>query len=529
VEGLIVKRLIGFLGWFGVALVAAAVVIRFTQPEWLEWSQRLAIAGLVATLLYTLGQWRDIARSFQGKNVKYGSIAAGSLVIFLGILVGINWIASRQNKRWDLTSTRQFELSDQSKKVMTSLTKPVEARVFHSTTDVQRFRDRLGEYQYLSPQLKVEFFDVEKQPLEAQKYEVQQFGTIVFDYEGRRERTTSDREQDITNALIKVIEGKPKKVYFLQGHGERDSAAGTPDGYQQIAEALKSDNFEVAPLALAQEGSVPADATVLVIAAPKSDLLPGELEQVKAYLARAGKVLLMIDAPSTDGSPNVPSLIALAKEWGIDVGNDIVLDASGMGRAIGAGPQIPLAMSYPPHAVTDGFRVMTAYPLSRSVTPIEGGTDGKTAQSLVKTSPRSWAESNIKELFTTGKPTPGEATDKAGPISMAAAVSAAATAAPPPAPGETDAPKPEARLIVVGDADFGSNNGIGIQGNRDLFLNMANWLAQQENLIAIRAKDPEDRRIQLTEDQSSRIFWLAILVIPLAFIGVGVRVWWKRR
>jgi ABC-type uncharacterized transport system involved in gliding motility auxiliary subunit len=529
VEGLIVKRLIGFLGWFGVALVAAAVVIRFTQPEWLEWSQRLAIAGLVATLLYTMGQWRDIARSFQGKNVKYGSIAAGSVVVFLGILVAINWIASRQNKRWDVTSTKQFELSDQSKKVMTSLTKPVQARVFHSTDDVQRFRDRLGEYQYLSSQLKVEFFDVEKQPLEAQKYEVTQFGTIVFDYEGRRERTTSDREQDITNALIKVVEGKPKKVYFLQGHGERDSAASTPDGYNQITEALKSDNFEVAPLALAQEGSVPADATVLVIAAPTSDLLAGELEQVKAYLARAGKVLLMIDAPSTDGSPKVPSLLALAKEWGIDVGNDIVLDASGMGRAIGAGPQIPLAMSYPPHPVTDGFRVMTAFPLSRSVTPIEGGTDGKTAQSLVKTSPRSWAESDIKELFATGKPTPGQATDKAGPISMAAAVSAAATAAPPPAPGETDGPKPEARMIVVVDADFGSNNGIGIQGNRDLFLNMANWLAQQENLIAIRPKDPEDRRIQLTEDQSSRIFWLALLVIPLAFIGVGVRVWWKRR
>ena len=180
------KRLIGFLGWFGVALVAAAVVIRFTQPEWLEWSQRLAIAGLVATLLYTMGQWRDIARSFQGKNVRYGSIAAGSVVVFLAILVGINWIASRQNKRWDLTSTKQFELSDQSKKVMTSLTKPVQARVFHATTDVQRYRDRMAEYQYLSPQLKVEFFDVEKTPLEAQKYEVTQFGTIVFDYEGRR-------------------------------------------------------------------------------------------------------------------------------------------------------------------------------------------------------------------------------------------------------------------------------------------------------------------------------------------------------
>lgn len=521
------KRLIGFLGWFGVALVAGAVIIRFTQPELLEWSQRLAIAGLVTTLLYTLGQWRDIARSFQARNVKYGTIAAGSIVVFLGILVAVNWIANRQNKRWDVTSTKQFELSDQSKKVVTSLARPVQVKVFHATDDVQRFRDRMGEYQYLSSQLQVEFFDVEKQPIEAQKYEVQQFGTIVFEYDGRRERTTSDSEQDITNALIKVIEGKAKKVYFVQGHGERDSAASTPAGYSQIAEALKGDNFEVAPLALAQEGKVPDDATLLVVAGPTSDFLAGEIDLLKGYLNRAGKVLLMLDPPGAATSASVPSLIALAKDWGIDVGTNIVLDASGLGRAIGAGPEVPLAMSYPPHPVTDGFRVMTAFPLSRSVTPVEGGAEGKVAQSLVETSPRSWAEVDVKGLFATGKPELDPKTDKPGPISIAAAVSGAAPDAP--APTEPDAPKPEARLIVVGDADFGSNGALGIQGNRDLFLNMANWLAQQENLIAIRAKDPEDRRISLTEDQSSRIFWLALVIIPLALIGVGVRVWWKRR
>jgi ABC-type uncharacterized transport system involved in gliding motility auxiliary subunit len=223
----------------------------------------------------------------------------------------------------------------------------------------------------------------------------------------------------------------------------------------------------------------------------------------------------------------LPNLEALAKEWGIDVGMDIVLDASGLGRAIGAGPEVPLAMSYPPHPVTDGFRVMTAFPLTRSVTPVEGGTDGKFAQSLVQTSPRSWAESDIKGLFDTGKPVAGEPNDKPGPISIAAAVSGPATEAP--APTEPGAPTPEARLLVVGDADFGSNGALGIQGNQDLFLNMSNWLAQQENLIAIRAKDPDDRRITLTEDQSQRIRWLSLLIIPLGLISVGVRVWWKRR
>jgi ABC-type uncharacterized transport system involved in gliding motility auxiliary subunit len=528
VEGLTVKRLIGFLGWIGGALVAAAVVIRFTQPELLEWSQRLAVAGLVATLLYTLGQWRDIARSFQSRNVKYGSIAAGSVVVFIGILIGINWVASRQNKRWDVTSTQQFSLSEQSRKVVSSLSTPVKVKVFHSADDIQRFRDRLAEYQYLSSQLQVEYFDVEKQPLEAQTYEIQQAGTLVFEYEGRRERTTSDTEQDISNALIKVIEGKAKKIYFVQGHGERDSAGADPRGYSQIATALKSDNFEVATLALAQDNAVPADATMLVIAGPTTDYLAGEIDLLKGYLERGGKILLMIDPADRQNTTSAASLIALAKDWGVDVGNNIVLDMSGLGRAIGAGPEVPLAMTYPPtHPITDNFRVMTAFPLSRSVTPIEGGSNGRTAQALVQTSPRSWAETDLAGLFATGKPALDPAADKAGPVTIAAAVSAAATGGP--AAAEPDAPKPEARLVVVGDSDFGSNGAQGIQGNSDLFLNMANWLAQQENLIAIRPKDPQDSRLQLTEDQSGRIFWLALVIIPLALIGVGVRVWWKRR
>ena len=118
VEGLAVKRLLGLLGWLGVVLVLAAVVIRLTKPEWQPWSQGLALAGLVTTALYALSQWRDIGRSFQGRNVKYGSVAVGSVLLFLAILVAINWIGSREHKRWDFTVAKQFTMSDQTKKIL---------------------------------------------------------------------------------------------------------------------------------------------------------------------------------------------------------------------------------------------------------------------------------------------------------------------------------------------------------------------------------------------------------------------------
>ena len=123
-------------------------------------------------------------------------------------------------------------------------------------------------------------------------------------------------------------------------------------------------------------------------------------------------------------------------------------------------------------------------------------------------------------------------TDKKGPVSLGVAVSGPATNAPapkdPPKPGET--PKQvEARIVAIGDADFASNAALGVQGNRDLFLNAVNWLAQQENLISIRAKDPEDRRITLTADQERRIFYLTVLIVPGLILLAGVQTWWRRR
>lgn len=529
------KRVLGLLGWLGVVLVLAAVVLRFQgfRAEWQQWSQPVAIAGLVVTALYALSQWRDIGRSFEGRQVRYGSLAAGTILVFLAILVAVNWISNRQHKRWDLTANKQFSLSDQTRKVLADLKKPLVMRAFYESGpggNQQAMRDQLGEYQYASKQVTVEYVDAVKDPIQAKKYQVQTYGTVVLEYDGRTERSTQSDEQGLTNALKKVIEGTAKKIYFVQGHGEHDIAdTDRRGGYSGLADALKSDNFEVAALALAQQGKVPDDATVVAIAGPKTDYFAPEVDALRAFLKRGGKLLMLLDPPDKADAPALTNLTTLAKEWGMAVGTDIVVDASGMGRLINAGPEVPIAMPVQPaHTITQDFRLMTAFPLTRSVTPIEGGTEGKVAQKLLQTSPQSWAESDLKGLFATSSPKlDADKGDKAGPVSIAAAVSAAA-AAPPPA-ATPEAPKPESRVVVIGDSDFAANNALTIQGNRDFALNSVNWLAQQENMIAIRPHDPQDRRIQLTEDQSQRIFWIALLVIPGLLLGNGVRVWWKRR
>ena len=215
----------------------------------------------------------------------------------------------------------------------------------------------------------------------------------------------------------------------------------------------------------------------------------------------------------------------------MDVGNDIVVDASGMGRLIGTGAEVPVVMSYPPHPITQGFSFMTAFPLARSVVPVMGGVNGHIAQTFVETSPQSWAETDIKALLTSGQVSLDEAKgDKKGPVSIGAVVSAASGAAADAAKPPADAPsKAETRVAVIGDSDFAANAGLGIQGNRDLFMNTIGWLSQQENLISIRPKEADDRRITLTATQQNNIMWLSLLIIPGCIFASGVYTWWRRR
>src|SRR6478672_942989 len=286
------KRVLGLLGWLGVALVFAAVAIRFTRPEWQQSYNGLALAGLACTLLYILSQWREIARSFSGRQARLGSLAAGSVVVVLGILFAINYLSSRHNKRWDLTAAHQFSLSDQTKKVLQDLKEPVKIRVFARSDEFQRFRDRLDEYQYQSKQVSTEYIDPEKKPGLAQQLGVTALNTVVFEYKGRNEKVTSDGEQELTNGLIKVIQGRQPKLYFTQGHGEKDTTSADRSGYNAISSALTTDNFQVEKIALAQVAAVPQDADMVIIAGPRTDFLPPEIDLLKAYLKRGGKLFV---------------------------------------------------------------------------------------------------------------------------------------------------------------------------------------------------------------------------------------------
>jgi ABC-type uncharacterized transport system involved in gliding motility auxiliary subunit len=529
------QKALNVIGWIGTALVMAAVAMRWITPDRPELSRYLAWAGLATVVVYIAGQWRDVVEFYKGRGARYGTLSIVSIIVFLGILVAVNYLGARQNKRWDLTANQVFSLSDQTIKILKELKEPVTFVVYERQDRQDLHRDRLEEFTYQTAQVRTEFVDPDREPARAQEAKIETLPTILIQYAGRTERVSSSNEQDLTNGLIKAVTGQAKKVYFTQGHGEKDPASSDRTGYSTIGDALKQDNFAVESLLLVTQKAVPDDATIVVIAGPATDFFPPEIEALKAYVAKGGKVLVLLDPPSKPGAAQ-PQLTQFLTDWGINAGSDIVLDASGVGQMLGTDASVPVAAQYPTHPITQGFRVLTAYPMARSMSPIEGGSNSHIAQPLVNTSQQSWAESDLASL-STGKgqvefnPDKG---DKQGPITLAAAVSAPATVTPPkPAnasPDSTEAPAtPETRVVAVGDSDFASNMAIGVQGNRDFFMNSLNWLAQQENMIAVRPRQPQDHRLTLTADQQNRIMILSLFIIPGLVFASGVYTWWRRR
>ncbi len=526
------KRLVDFLAPAGIVLAAGALGWSRAGRELPGGLRPWLIGALALVLLHLVLRWDDVAKGLGRRQLKYGTNTFVLVVVVLAILAGVNWIASRRSWRVDLTKDKRYSLSDQTRKVLAGLKDEIKISYFQRTRDLARGQDTLKEYQALSSKLKVDFVDPGKSPAKAQAYDVRgPWPILVVEKGDKRERISSDGEQDITNALIKVTREGKKTVCFVEGEGERATDDTGERGFSGAKASLTKSLYEVKSVFLLREKKVPAECTVLILGGPQKDLLPETTAAIKDYVKAGGKAFVMVEPELKESYPNV---VALLKDWNLEAGKDIVVDVSGMGQLFGASELWPLAIEYPWHPITKDFRLPTLYGGARSVSAGKATVEGVTAQDLVKTSAQSWAETDLARKgpikFDEGK-------DKKGPISLAAVATVRGNPPPTPPPAPSPAPSPapeppktpEGRVVAVGDADFASNALLGFQGNQDFFLNTVAWLAEDADLISIRPKEPENQAMFLSRQTQQNVAWLALVILPGLFVIAGVVTWWKRR
>ncbi|WP_353673756.1 Gldg family protein [Synechocystis sp. LKSZ1] len=530
------------LGKYGyllaIVLITAGGITALVTGQWPTAS--LLFLGFGAMIL---GAWLMAKVSINNPALARRSTQAGTNALLttaaILILIGvINFLAFRYPLSLDLTENQQFTLSSQSQTLVKSLEKPVKVWVFDSDPS-SKDKALLKNYQRYSGQVSFEFVDPDQKPRLVKKFNVKAQGDVFVEYGDKKQLVQTlisfnQREPlseiKLTNAIAKIRQARTFQAYILQGHGEAPLNT-SKEGLSEAVDSLKNKGFEVNPLNLGEQGAIPPKSDLLVLAGPQRKLLEAEVKLLQAYSAEGGNLLVMVP-------PEVnPGLEPFLESWGVKLDERTVVDLSGSGQLLGLGPTAPLITHYGEHPITKEFQNgISIFPLSRPIATTK--VEGVRATTLLEASENMLAQRELTENFTYNPKT-----DLRGPFDLGVALERTAqksTPSPSPAlsPSPSPAPNPSptpsatkpARLVVIGNALFATNEWFNEQLNGDVFLNSAQWLVnREEQALSIRPKEPTNRRITLTPFQASLLGWLSWVIIPLLGLGLAIGAWWRRQ
>jgi ABC-type uncharacterized transport system involved in gliding motility auxiliary subunit len=452
------------------------------------------------------GQW------LRARQTKYVAYAATYIIIVLAAVVVLNVLANRFNKSYDATSNKRYSLSDQTAKIVKGLKQNATITYFQQSTRFRDGKDLLDQYANLSPKVKVEYVDPDKNPQAARQAGIRNFGTAVVQIGTKKEEAKSMTEEGLTGAFIRDLKSNTRTVCFVSGSGEHQIDDSDRGGLSRFKDLLAKDNYESKTVSLLQTAEVPSDCTTLVVAGPTRNYEQPEVDAIKKYVESGGRTLLMLDAPLKAGRSEIADN-DLLQTWGVTPNKDLILDLNPLGQIVGLGPQVALVTSYESQPIVSEMKgTATGFPLSRSLEVKSG--DKTSVQKLFDSSSTSLATTNLSSAAVNVN----DPKNKKGPLTIAAAGTY-----------NTGKENAQGRFVVVGSSSWVSNGFINFNGNNDLALNAVNWLSSDEDLISIRPKEREDRRITMTRSQLSWVRATSQFLLPAIVVVVGVGVWWKRR
>ncbi|MGO9056664.1 MAG: GldG family protein [Candidatus Binataceae bacterium] len=515
-------------GIIGLILLIFAIIDYFIASGFHLFVAINLVAGVFALVLWaTTASRESIGATLGSRTTRYGANALIYSLAFIALLVAINYLANRHDRRFDTTEEKVFSLSSQSIAVVKNLNKPLKLYGFFQGGENQKAHDLFESYAYASPKVTYELVDPDKHPELAERFKVTTMGTTRVQYGGEDSNdgtnVTELSEENLTNAIIKVAKGTKKIVDFLDGEGEGDpDDSKSQSGFGSVKEALEGEGYTVRKLFLASKPEVPSDTNLVVVAGPTRDVSSHVIDALGAYLKRGGHMMVTLRPNSSPGEPDPEAaLIKMLGGWGVQVGDDVIVDQV---VRLFAGPALglnPVVSTYGAHPITNGFTQRTVFPMTRSVEPESQLKAGLTVVGLAKTSDTSWAETDLVGIFQkqTAK---FDDKDRKGPVDVADAVD-----------GDLKtlgfAQEGQAKMVVIGSTDFANNQYFNQFFNRDFTVNSVDWLAGEEKSISIRPRTLHASAFRLTVQQFNTVFALSVLLLPEMLLILGIAVWWERR
>jgi ABC-type uncharacterized transport system involved in gliding motility auxiliary subunit len=452
----------------------------------------------------------------KARQTKYAAYATGYVLVVIAIIAVGNVLAERYNKSYDATSNKRYSLSDQTAKIVKGLKQDATITYFNQSTRFRDGKDLLQEYANLSHKVHVQYVDPDKDPELAREAGIRSLGTAIVQVGAKHEEAKSMTEEGITGAFIRDLKSTTRMVCFVSGSGEPQIDDSDREGFSQFKQLLGKDNYETKTIDLLQTAGAPSDCTTLVVAGPKRNYEQPEVDALKKYVESGGRAFFMLDPPLKIGRSEIAdndALASLLQSWGISMDKDLILDLNPIGQIAGLGPQVALVTKYASQPIVNEMKgTATGFPLARSM-EIKN-TDKASVEKLFDTSGSSFATSNLSSPAVDVR----DPKNKKGPLTIAAAGTY-----------NTGRENSQGRFVVIGSSGWAANRFLDFNGNDDLALNAVNWLSSDEDLISIRPKPQDDRRITMTRGQLSFVRATSQFILPLVVVVAGVGVWWKRR
>ena len=445
----------------------------------------------------------------KSKKLRLRWIQSATFLISLILLVALSGYLVWENRiQWDVTQNERNSLSPTSLEVLKQMEGPLLGSVYISPQDAQLgnvsriIRDFLTPYQNAKPDFAVTFIDPSEHPDLAREAGVEGNGEMIVEYNGRAERLTTFNEHALINLLMRLMRTGSRPVVTLSGHGERRlDGIGNRD-LGEFGQQLAAKGFRIQPLNLVTTPEVPADTSLLVIASPQADLSEGEVDRILAYIERGGNLLWLLDQQPLHG------LQPLAEKLELTLTPGVLIDPQA--GQLKAPVTFSVGAIYGEHPITRNFDYLTVFPFARQITINEN--DAWHSLSLVEAGENGWVE--------TGDLNAGIAFDAmydvSGPVSIAAVLNRTVN-------------DQEQRVAVIGSGYFLANAYLGYGRNLDFGVNLVNWLAGDEDLIAIQPRMTIDSSLTLKEPTLTIIAWGFLIVMPLIFLGSGMMIWWRRK
>jgi len=476
-----------------------------------------------------------------------------SLVV-VALALALGWLGLRFSAGIDLTANQRHGLGEGTRAALAALAEPVEILAVLGPDPAVRdaVRELVERYRDLAPDLSLRFVNPDTDPAAARALQAAPGGELILRTAGREQRLQRLDERALTGALRKLTREGELQIAFTGGHGERDPVASTDDDWRLIADRLAAIGLASRTFSFVAEPRVPDDVDVLVVAAPRTPWLPGEVASLVAYVREGGNLLWLIETPvaypdgdtgsgTGDTVPSVgPGLSALASELGVITEPGRVIDTASQ-ALVNGGPDFVVLGAHPDHPVTRALGSPLLLPQARAlaVTPLAG----QETRPLLATPESSWTETGALEGEVAFDAADGEV---AGPLLLGVTIErdidtlATSTGAPagmpsdpdtdPPMDTDTPANRTSQRIAVIGDADLGSSRFVGNGGNAAFVESLLVWLAGDDRALDFVTVPAPDASLELSSRTIVGLSVLCLVVLPLVLllIAAGVRIALRR-